>query len=73
MVILAALVGTTMINAAKYQLQSGSGCKCKDTLLINIEESKKQMQKDLEDADAILQILKLIYHPTEEVFIDGKW
>ena len=58
-----ALVGTRMVNAD--QLEQG------DTLLINIEESKKQMQKDLADADAILANPEVDL-PPEEVFIDGK-
>jgi len=59
-----ALVGTKMVNADQLQQE-------KDTLLINIEESKKQMQKDLADADAILANPEVDL-PPEEVFIDGK-
>ena len=58
-----ALVGKTMVPAS--QLDESK------TLLINIEESKKQMQKDLADADAILANPEMDL-PPEEILIDGK-
>ena len=57
-----ALVGTTMINASDLQ---------KSTLAVNIAESKKQMERDLAEADATLANPEMDL-PPEEVFIDGK-
>ncbi|KAL3779353.1 hypothetical protein HJC23_007483 [Cyclotella cryptica] len=62
-----ALVGKTMVHASQL---SGDDDPSK-TLLINIEESKKQMQKDLADADAILANPEMDL-PPEEILIDGK-
>jgi protein LTV1 len=62
-----ALVGKAMVHASQL---SGDDDPAK-TLLINIEESKKQMQKDLADADAILANPEMDL-PPEEIFIDGK-
>ncbi|KAL9182254.1 hypothetical protein ACHAXT_012906 [Thalassiosira profunda] len=59
----AALVGKTMVNAGELDESQA--------LLVNIEESKKQMQKDLAEADAILANPEMDL-PPEEVFIDGK-
>ncbi|KAL7526783.1 hypothetical protein ACHAXR_001650, partial [Thalassiosira sp. AJA248-18] len=64
-----ALVGTTMVNATN--LSQADKYTMDATLLINMEESKKQMQKDLADADAILANPEMDL-PPEEVFIDGK-
>jgi protein LTV1 len=58
-----ALVGKTLVPAS--QLDESK------TLLINIEESKKQMQKDLAEADAILANPEMDL-PPEEILIDGK-
>ncbi|KAL7522314.1 hypothetical protein ACHAWX_007004 [Stephanocyclus meneghinianus] len=62
-----ALVGKTMVHASQL---SGNDDPSK-TLLINIEESKKQMQKELADADAILANPEMDL-PPEEILIDGK-
>ena len=58
-----ALVGKTMVPASELDESK--------TLLVNIEESKKQMQKDLADADAILANPEMDL-PPEEILIDGK-
>eukprot|EP00956_Cyclotella_meneghiniana_P019217 scaffold32752_cov42-Cyclotella_meneghiniana.AAC.3 len=60
------LVGKTMVHASELNNEDPS-----NTLLINIEESKKQMQKDLADADAILANPEIDL-PPEEILIDGK-
>lgn len=59
-----ALVGKTMVPASELEDQSKA-------LLVNIEESKKQMQQDLADADAILANPEMDL-PPEEILIDGK-
>lgn len=59
-----ALVGKTMVPASELDDPS-------KTLLVNIEESKKQMQKDLADADEILANPEMDL-PPEEILIDGK-
>jgi len=61
----AALVGKTMLNASELVVDSSQA------LLVNIEESKKQMKQDLADADATLANPEMDL-PPEEVFIDGK-
>lgn len=61
-----ALVGKTMVHASELNNEDPS-----NTLLINIEESKKQMQKDLADADAVLANPEIDL-PPEEILIDGK-
>jgi protein LTV1 len=58
-----ALVGKTMVPASEIDESK--------TLLINIEESKKQMLKDLAEADAILANPEIDL-PPEEILIDGK-
>ena len=60
----AALVDKTMVNAS--QLADANAM-----LQVNMEESKKQMQKDLADADAILANPEMDL-PPEEILIDGK-
>mmetsp|Transcript_31659 Transcript_31659/g.66584 ORF Transcript_31659/g.66584 Transcript_31659/m.66584 type:complete len:609 (-) Transcript_31659:263-2089(-) len=60
-----ALVGKKLFNASEL------GVDASQALLVNIEESKKQMQKDLADADAVLANPEMDL-PPEEVFIDGK-
>lgn len=59
-----ALVGKTMVRSGELNDPSHA-------LLANIEESKKQMQKDLAEADAILANPEIDL-PPEEVLIDGK-
>ena len=64
-----ALVGRTMVNASDLDdAVAGVGSS---SLLINIEESKRQMQADLAEADATLANPEMDL-PPEEVFIDGK-
>jgi len=58
-----ALVGKTMVNASELDNDKA--------LLMNIEEAKKQMQKDLADADAVLANPEIDL-PPEEILIDGK-
>lgn len=58
-----ALVGKTMVPASELDESK--------TLLVNIEESKKQMQKDLAEADEILANPEIDL-PPEEILIDGK-
>jgi len=59
-----ALVDKRMVHASELD-------KASKTLLVNIEESKRQMQKDLADADAILANPEMDL-PPEEILIDGK-
>mmetsp|Transcript_3850 Transcript_3850/g.8441 ORF Transcript_3850/g.8441 Transcript_3850/m.8441 type:complete len:608 (+) Transcript_3850:93-1916(+) len=61
-----ALVGKTMVHASELDENGDMG-----TLLVNMEESKMQMQKDLAEADATLANPEVDL-PPEEVFIDGK-
>lgn len=64
-----ALVGRTMVNASDLD-----GCLINTTsmsLLVNVEESKRQMAQDMAEADAILANPEMDL-PPEEVFIDGK-
>ena len=65
-----ALVGKTMVNASGLQYNDPNYDESK-ALLINIEESKRQMKQDLAEADAILANPEIDL-PPEEVFIDGK-
>ena len=65
-----ALVGKTMVNASGLQHIDPNYDESK-SLLINIEESKRQMKQDLAEADAILANPEMDL-PPEEVFIDGK-
>ena len=60
----AALVDKTMVKASQLEDLNGM-------LQVNMEESKKQMQKDLADADAILANPEMDL-PPEEILIDGK-
>jgi protein LTV1 len=62
-----ALIDKRMVNASELD----KDCDPSKTLLINIEESKRQMQKDLADADAILANPEMDL-PPEEILIDGK-
>jgi protein LTV1 len=55
-------VGKTMVPSSQLG---------EDTLLINMEESKRQMAEDLADADAILANPEMDL-PPEEILIDGK-
>ena len=77
-----ALVGKSMVHASELfngtdiaggniDVVAGGVEMSSKSLLINIEESKKQMQKDLEDADAILANPEMDL-PPEEILIDGK-
>ncbi|EED86782.1 predicted protein [Thalassiosira pseudonana CCMP1335] len=63
-----ALVGKTMVHASELNADDVDPSK---NLLINIEESKKQMQKDLAEADEFLANPEVDL-PPEEIFIDGK-
>lgn len=63
-----ALVGTTMVNAGDLDKVDPNNT---NSLLINIEESKRQMMKDLAEADAILANPEMDL-PPEEILIDGK-
>jgi protein LTV1 len=63
-----ALVGKKMINADDLNKLDSTN---NDSLLVNIEESKKQMARDLADADAILANPEMDL-PPEEILIDGK-
>ena len=63
-----ALVGKRMVNAGELNKFDSIN---NDSLLVNIEESKKQMAKDLADADAILANPEMDL-PPEEILIDGK-
>mmetsp|Transcript_40185 Transcript_40185/g.72399 ORF Transcript_40185/g.72399 Transcript_40185/m.72399 type:complete len:502 (+) Transcript_40185:91-1596(+) len=65
-----ALVGKTMVHASQLDNNAESSDPSK-ALMVNMEESKKQMQKDLADADAFLANPEVDL-PPEEVFIDGK-
>ena len=65
-----ALVGRTMVNASDLD-DAVAGAGPSMSLLINIEESKRQMQADLAEADATLANPEMDL-PPEEVFIDGK-
>jgi protein LTV1 len=63
-----ALVGRTMVNASAlddHPLSSST------SLLVNVQESKRQMALDMAEADAILANPEMDL-PPEEVFIDGK-
>ena len=62
------LVGKRMVNAGELNNFDSIN---NDSLLVNIEESKKQMAKDLADADAILANPEMDL-PPEEILIDGK-
>lgn len=62
-----ALVDKRMVHASELDKDSDLS----KTLLINIEESKRQMQKDLADADAVLANPEMDL-PPEEILIDGK-
>ncbi len=62
-----ALVDKRMVHASELNADADPS----KTLLVNIEESKRQMQKDLEDADAILANPEMDL-PPEEILIDGK-
>ncbi len=63
-----ALVGKKMVNAGDLNNLDSTN---NDSLLVNIEESKKQMARDLADADAILANPEMDL-PPEEILIDGK-
>ncbi|KAL3776158.1 hypothetical protein ACHAW5_005696 [Stephanodiscus triporus] len=65
-----ALVGKTMVNASELDGTIGAD-PSSSSLLVNVEESKRQMQMDLAEADAILANPEMDL-PPEEVFIDGK-
>ena len=62
-----ALVDKRMVHASELDKDVDPS----KTLLVNIEESKKQMQEDLADADAILANPEMDL-PPEEILIDGK-
>mmetsp|Transcript_7325 Transcript_7325/g.12402 ORF Transcript_7325/g.12402 Transcript_7325/m.12402 type:complete len:608 (-) Transcript_7325:44-1867(-) len=62
-----ALVDKRMVHASELDKDVDPS----KTLLVNIEESKKQMQADLADADAILANPEMDL-PPEEILIDGK-
>ncbi|KAL7461440.1 hypothetical protein ACHAXS_001858 [Conticribra weissflogii] len=64
-----ALVGKTMVPAKELNAESNHNNT--ETLLINMEESKRQLEKDLADADAILANPEMDL-PPEEILIDGK-
>lgn len=64
-----ALVGKKMVNAGDLNKLYDSANN--ESLLVNIEESKKQMARDLADADAILANPEMDL-PPEEILIDGK-
>jgi protein LTV1 len=68
-----ALVGRTMVNASELDKIIGDGVDpiSSSSLMVNIEESKRQMQSDLAEADAILANPEMDL-PPEEIFIDGK-
>ncbi|KAL3822191.1 hypothetical protein ACHAXA_008207 [Cyclostephanos tholiformis] len=66
------LVGKTMLNASELnKIGDGSDPISSSSLLVNVEESKRQMQLDLAEADAILANPEMDL-PPEEIFIDGK-
>ena len=62
-----ALIDKRMVNASELDKDLDPS----KTLLVNIEESKRQMQADLADADAILANPEMDL-PPEEILIDGK-
>eukprot|EP00986_Skeletonema_menzelii_P001133 scaffold305_cov110-Skeletonema_menzelii.AAC.3 len=62
-----ALVDKRMVHASELDKDVDPS----KTLLVNIEESKRQMQADLADADAILANPQMDL-PPEEILIDGK-
>mmetsp|Transcript_16059 Transcript_16059/g.33527 ORF Transcript_16059/g.33527 Transcript_16059/m.33527 type:complete len:654 (+) Transcript_16059:30-1991(+) len=64
-----ALVGKTMVPAE--ELNAESNHYNTETLLINMEETKRQLEEDLADADAILANPEMDL-PPEEILIDGK-
>jgi len=66
-----ALVDGRLVNASELNKNDDNAADPSSALLVNIEESKKQMQKDLADADAVLANPEMDL-PPEEVFIDGK-
>mmetsp|Transcript_4965 Transcript_4965/g.10247 ORF Transcript_4965/g.10247 Transcript_4965/m.10247 type:complete len:418 (-) Transcript_4965:430-1683(-) len=64
-----ALVGKTMVPAE--ELNADSNHNNTESLLINMEETKRQLEEDLADADAILANPEMDL-PPEEILIDGK-
>lgn len=62
-----ALVDKRMVHASELDKDVDPS----KTLLVNMEESKRQMQADLADADAILANPEMDL-PPEEILIDGK-
>jgi len=64
-----ALVGKTMVPAEELNAESNHNNT--ETLLINMEETKRQLEEDLADADAILANPEMDL-PPEEILIDGK-
>lgn len=66
-----ALVGRTMVNASALTTIDDHPLSSSTSLLVNVQESKRQLALDMAEADATLANPEIDL-PPEEVFIDGK-